>query len=960
MSLERLEDRIVLSNFVVANTNYSGTGSLGAAIASAIVAGGNDTISFTLPPNSTIALTGADVSTTTTTYGPSAYIIAAQGLNLTIDGSATPGLTIDGGGVVRPFVVEGGAALTLANLTVSRGSALGGAGGSSGLGDGGGGGAGLGGAVYNDGGSFTADGVTFTNNVATGGAGGASQVGSNPAGGGGGGMGATAAGHSGGAGGTGGGAGGQGGTEDDVASGGNFGGGGGGGVYSSHDSSGGNGGFGGGGGGSYGQGGFAGGIGGTEGASPNSIAGGGGGGLGGGIFSNAGSITLINDTFTNNSAGGGAGAPNWGIGGAGLGYGGAVFLRDGSLSATFDTFSANHVTSGVSTPGLGSDVYVLGDGNTPTATFVDDILGQSGETVSTDIDSSAIYGGDTPTFEGSSNNLVSYNPDGTGLPDADVLTSSNPMLNAIASNGGPTDTMSLQVGSPAIGAGIAADYPSTQPITTDQRGLARADTPDIGAYEYTAAAPTVTALSPTDGPAAGGTTVTITGTNFNGATAVDFGTTAATDVTVVSDTSITAHSPAGGGTVDVSIITAGGTSVTSAADHFTYVGVPAVTITGGPLALGSTTPGTTGSAQSYTVSGTNLIGDLVITPPTGVQLSDDGGITWATSLSLTPDGGAVASTVIEARIGPSAPTGTISGAIANTSSGATEQDVTVTGTVAQATTTTTLAAATTAQGTTLTAAVVFTSPGGPPVVGTVAFYDGTTLLGIETVVNGVASLDVTSLPPGMHSFVAVFTGDGTTSTSQATLVVSTANPTVTSVARYGFHAQSTYLLLKFSTALDPASARNVSNYTLLGPIGHQGVPSDAVAIESAVYDPATHTVTLKLSHRWNIHWRWQLTVNGTSPGGVQGISGAMLDGASHGHSSSATTAGSNFVAMVSMKNLVGRASKLPTLALIDAMSEARPLAEPTAARIHATAHTAAVDHLLERGLLHISARHAKR
>ena len=91
------------------------------------------------------------------------------------------------------------------------------------------------------------------------------------------------------------------------------------------------------------------------------------------------------------------------------------------------------------------------------------------------------------------------------------------------------------------------------------------------------AAPTVTGLSPTSGPQAGGTVVTITGTGFTGATAVNFGTTAATNFTVVSDTTITADSPAGTGVVDVTVTTPGGTSATSPADQFTYAVAPTVT-----------------------------------------------------------------------------------------------------------------------------------------------------------------------------------------------------------------------------------------------------------------------------------------------------------------------------------------------------------------------------------------------
>ena len=49
-----------------------------------------------------------------------------------------------------------------------------------------------------------------------------------------------------------------------------------------------------------------------------------------------------------------------------------------------------------------------------------------------------------------------------------------------------------------------------------------------------------------------------------------FGTVSATSFTVGSPTSITATSPAGSGTVDVTVTTAGGTSATGAGDQFTY------------------------------------------------------------------------------------------------------------------------------------------------------------------------------------------------------------------------------------------------------------------------------------------------------------------------------------------------------------------------------------------------------
>jgi len=64
---------------------------------------------------------------------------------------------------------------------------------------------------------------------------------------------------------------------------------------------------------------------------------------------------------------------------------------------------------------------------------------------------------------------------------------------------------------------------------------------------------TVDGVDPGHGPQAGGTTVTITGGCFTGATAVAFGATPATSFTVVDDATITAVAPAGTGTVDVTV-----------------------------------------------------------------------------------------------------------------------------------------------------------------------------------------------------------------------------------------------------------------------------------------------------------------------------------------------------------------------------------------------------------------------
>ncbi|MCW2902322.1 MAG: hypothetical protein JWO67_4587 [Streptosporangiaceae bacterium] len=82
--------------------------------------------------------------------------------------------------------------------------------------------------------------------------------------------------------------------------------------------------------------------------------------------------------------------------------------------------------------------------------------------------------------------------------------------------------------------------------------------------------PEVTGVSPTGGDPAGGTTVVITGSGFLDATDVGFGVTDAADMSIDSDTQITAVSPPGAGTVDILVTTLGGSSQITPADQFSY------------------------------------------------------------------------------------------------------------------------------------------------------------------------------------------------------------------------------------------------------------------------------------------------------------------------------------------------------------------------------------------------------
>jgi len=117
---------------------------------------------------------------------------------------------------------------------------------------------------------------------------------------------------------------------------------------------------------------------------------------------------------------------------------------------------------------------------------------------------------------------------------------------------------------------VAPEGSGVVPITITIAGGTSAATP-ASDFSYV---PIVTSVSPSSGSQEGGTKVVIHGTNFEGVTTVDFAKAPATEVEVISGTEVTATSPAGVGTVDVTLVGPGGTSVTTPADQFSYSASP--------------------------------------------------------------------------------------------------------------------------------------------------------------------------------------------------------------------------------------------------------------------------------------------------------------------------------------------------------------------------------------------------
>lgn len=191
---------------------------------------------------------------------------------------------------------------------------------------------------------------------------------------------------------------------------------------------------------------------------------------GGAIFNDQGTLTLRNVTLSGN-------AVHSGTGTTASSFGGGVYSLSGNVTILNSTITENIATSG-------RGLYVLPE-NDCTVAITSSIIGQHDvPTSGWDLTIPPDAGGHAQVT--GSNNLIRWQNDYNFI----AVSSADPLLGALANNGGPTMTHALAPISPALNLGS-----NPAGLTTDQRGTAFSRTsgvaPDIGAYEVQTAASAV-------------------------------------------------------------------------------------------------------------------------------------------------------------------------------------------------------------------------------------------------------------------------------------------------------------------------------------------------------------------------------------------------------------------------------------------------------------------------------------
>ncbi len=187
---------------------------------------------------------------------------------------------------------------------------------------------------------------------------------------------------------------------------------------------------------------------------------------GGGIANSNGTTTVTNSTFTGNIV-------SFGSGGGIVGDGAGIFSDSGTTTVTNSTIAGNAADHD------GSGVFANGG-----------ILNLNNSLIANNTGSGDLCSfSNSPTIN-AQNTLIEDNLNCVNGTNVNNLTG-DPLLSALADNGGPTQTMALLDGSPAINAGanaLAVDA-NTNPLSYDQRGSGYdrviGGTVDMGAYEAT-------------------------------------------------------------------------------------------------------------------------------------------------------------------------------------------------------------------------------------------------------------------------------------------------------------------------------------------------------------------------------------------------------------------------------------------------------------------------------------------
>jgi hypothetical protein len=329
---------------------------------------------------------------------------------------------------------------------------------------------------------------------------------------------------------------------------------------------------------------------------------------------------------------------------AGSGFGGATSVMFGSTTCTttsivctINSVSANSisVTPPVDTGAVESVIVTVTTPNgssSPNAASVY-YYGPAVTNVSPNVGTS--LGGTYVTITGNSFSLVSQVNFGSTPATSFIINSPN----------------SITAVSPGQGAS-----PTTVDITVVTPFGTSSINPPGDQFSYGLS---VVSVSPSSGPGSGGTPVTILGNGFLGAFAVDFGSTVVPITPSTSDNVITVNSPAGSGSVDVTVVTTSGTSPTSPLDKFTYNPGPVVGLgIQSPTSTAGFSCGTPSANDNCTISGISNNNGTATFYVDFVDVSGDPVIYSSTSASVVSvAGGSVPNVTIP--LNESTSTGTV-------------------------------------------------------------------------------------------------------------------------------------------------------------------------------------------------------------------------------------------------------------------------------------------------------------